>query len=99
MALTAEERKDLEHIIEKDFFENTKAFDDGRRNDDAVDFSIICHCLGVDPMDKFRELARHQEWTATRLLLTQEHMERVEPYLDKWGEEGTMEAMAYAIDY
>lgn len=91
--------EDLGKILKKDFFENRYAFTRGRRNDDAVDFSIICHCIGVDPMEQFDDLCAEHKIEGVDYDLAMEHMERVQPYLDKWGEEGTMDAMVYCIDY
>lgn len=90
---------DLSKILKKDFFEDPKAFHAGRRNDDAVDFSIICHCLGVDPREEFDKLCVEHDFKKVDYDLAVDHMERVEPYLDRWGEEGTMDAMVYCINY
>lgn len=92
-------KEDLEKILQKDFHENRLAFTSGRRNDDAVDFSIICHCLGKDPMQEFRKLCIEHKLLESTRSLAEEHMERVQPYLSKWGEPGTMQAMVYCIDY
>jgi hypothetical protein len=75
-------------------------FTSGRRNDDAVDFSIVCWCLDYDPMEKFDELAiEHGFFDDTQYDIAKEHMERVQPYLEDWGERGTMDAMKYCINY
>ena len=92
-------REDLIKIIKKDFSENKYAFDTGRRNDDAVDLSIICHCAGVDVNDVIDAMSVEHEWTKKRYDLTMEHIERVQPYLDSWGKSRTMDAMVYCINY
>ena len=107
-------KEDLEKILKKDFMDSKDAFVHGRVNDDAVDFSIICHCLGLDPADEVKKLAdsRGPNWKARwdfikkewvvcphHLDCIMEHMQRVQPYLDKWGEPGTMDAMVYCINY
>lgn len=92
-------REDLIKIIQKDFSENPYAFDTGRRNDDAVDLCIICHCAGIDVRDVIDSMSTEHDWTKVRYDLTMEHIERVEPYLESWGTPGTMEAMVYAINY
>ena len=38
-------KTDLEHILEKDFLLNPKAFSPGRTNDDMVDSMLICFAL------------------------------------------------------
>ena len=38
-------KTDLEHILEKDFLLNPKAFSPGRTNDDMVDSMLICFIL------------------------------------------------------
>lgn len=107
-------KEDLEKILKEDFMEYDKAFVHGRLNDDAVDFSIVCHCLGLDPIAEVKKLvdSRGPEWKTVwdylmkedRVCLNHldcimEHMHRVQPYLDRWGEPGTMDAMVYCIGY
>lgn len=87
-----------------DYLSNDDEFaDDGRRNDDAVDFSLACFVLELDPkteakkiLDKFKEhpmsidrygykiVSNAKEEGIRRFILFEEHLERVEPYLDTW---------------
>lgn len=92
-------KQELEEILQNDFFANPKVFTSGRRNDDAVDFSIICWCLGLDPFFEFGRLSVIRDWSSNQIDVNREHIERVYPYLYKWGAKGTMEAMVYSIDY
>ena len=92
-------KEDLEKILEECFRGNDKAFQDGRKNDDAVDMSIICHCLGYCVYDIIDVMADSHGWTKRRYDETMEHINRVQPYLNSWGEPGTMDAMVYCINY
>ena len=93
------EKQELKDILDKDFMNERHAFYPGRRNDDAVDFSIICWCLGLDPMQKFDELCKQHGFSITDYSLARDHMERVALYLNTWGAKGTDEAMVYSINY
>lgn len=83
------------------YMDPNHAFGRGRCNDDAVDFCIICHCLGKDPEAEFSKLLElwgseyHVAKDSTFRELAEEHIARVVPYLERWGEAGTMEATAY----
>lgn len=57
----------------------------GRRNDDAVDFSIACHVIGLDPLSEFQQWATENNLAAYKIGLCEEHFERIAPYLIKWG--------------
>ena len=93
-------KDDLVEIIERDFIDNEKCFAPGRRNDDAVDLSIICWCLDRSIPDTVLEIeAKQGGWTEAQRRAVQEHLDRVFDYLPSWGDHGTMEAMAYSIDY
>lgn len=93
------DKDDLKANLKDDFLENELAFSDGRKNDDAVDMCIICHCLGYDVDDLVDEMANKFDWTRRRYVEAMEHIERVKPYCDKWGDPGTMDAMVYCINY
>jgi hypothetical protein len=83
------------------FEENDEIFDDGRRNDDAVDFCCMCWCLGMTVNEirgEFLALPAIKNHP-TREILALDHIERVVPYLDSWGKRGTMDAMQYSINY
>lgn len=100
-------REDLEKILKKDFYDDIHVFEEGRRNGDAVDFSIICWCLGLYPEDEYeylflkqeRKYARNPGLLSVDYIEGSAHMDRVRPYLDKWGKKGTMDAMVYCINY
>lgn len=91
--------EDIEDIVTRDFINNPKAFQPGHRNDDTVDFMILCHCGGIDPWSTMRNIAQANRWSVSQATAVADHMKRVEPYLEEWGDHGTMEAMAYAINY
>lgn len=93
------EKHELEEILNNDFLNDPDAFKAGRRNSDAVDFSIICWCLGLNPIDKFNDLAAGHGWSPAQYDAARGHMDRVQPFLVKWGTKGTDEAMVYSIDY
>lgn len=87
-------------ILENDFLNNDKAFSTGRRNNDAVDMSIIAWCLDKEPTEVLAKIEDNQGgWSETQQELVREHMERVAEYLPRWGTRGTMEAMDYSINY
>ena len=92
-------KEELEKILKDDFTECKDAFKDGHKNDDAVDMSIICHCLGLDVKKLVDKMSYDFDWTVARYEEAMEHIERVQPYLDRWGESGTMDAMVYCINY
>lgn len=94
--------KYLNKVLEEDFLMNDGAFASGRRNDDCVDSMIICHCLDRDWHEWFAKVADDRQgttFTKVDIMEVMAHAERIEPYLEKWGRAGTMEAMAYAINY
>ena len=97
--MTVYTKEELEGILENDFICNPNVFKPGRRNDDAVDMSIICWCLGKNPIDVFDEISRKNDWSVNQYDEAREHMDRIAPYLVKWGTKGTTEAMDYSIDY
>ena len=83
--------------------------DDGNRNTNAVNSLIALHVLGYDAeswmkkfIDKLEEMKRPSDskdmfWTRD-LNKFRKHVERVLPYLEKWGPEGReYEALDYAI--
>ena len=92
-------RDDLHKYLQNHFFDNPNCFLVGERNDDAVDFCIMTWCLGLNPVDEFNKLVETHDWNKTQESLAREHIDRVVPYLNKWGTKNTMEAMAYAINY
>lgn len=96
----AYDKPQLRTILDSDFVMNPNAFKPGCRNDDAVDLSIICWCLNLEPYTVLLAIEKEQGgWSAIDRCGIEEHMDRVEPYLEKWGTRGTMEAMAKAINY
>jgi len=99
MALSFEDKDKLLYWLNTDFFGDDRCFKVGRRNDDAVDFCIISWCLGYNPVDKFNELAAQHKWDESQYDVAREHIDRIVPYLSKWGTKGTIEAMDYAINY
>ena len=90
---------ELKVILQKDFVEDERLFEHGRCNDDAVDMSIICWCLGEDIDELIDKIAIDNKWTPEKYKNALGHLERVEPYLPKWGEYGKMDAMVYCINY
>ena len=90
---------DLEKILDEDFLNNQKAFMPGHRNDDTVNFLIICHCLDEDYRKLLSAMRVKRGWGQDELDAVLDHVDRIEPYLEDWGLKGTTEAMAYAIDY
>lgn len=92
-------RDELLKQLNENFFDNPNCFWRGERNNDAVDFCIITWCLGLNPVDQFNKLAEIHDWKEIQESLAREHIDRVVPYLNKWGTKNTMEAMAYAINY
>ena len=96
----AYDKSQLRTILDSDFVMNPIAFKSGRRNDDAVDLSIICWCLGINPYATLIAIEKEQGgWSIDDRHSINEHMNRVKPYLERWGTRGTMEAMAKAINY
>jgi hypothetical protein len=90
----------LMKILQDNFFEDPNVFKPGRRNDDAVDMCIIAHCLMLDPESVFADVvAAHESWSSYQIKAAEDHVDRVIPYLDGWGKEGTMEAMRFCINY
>lgn len=68
-------------------------FGDGRRNDDAVNFCVVCKVLGKDVNEAYREMqCHHWENELDRsknkinldFLVGREHIDRVCNYLDYW---------------
>lgn len=97
----AYEVEDLKKFLEEDFLCNEDAFKDRHKNDDAVDLSIICHCLGeaYDIVSIVDVMADRFHWNKYRYDEAMEHIERVRPYLNRWGKSGTMDAMVYCINH
>ena len=92
-------RDELLKQLNENFWDNPNCFCKGERNDDAVDFCIMTWCLGLNPVDEFNKLVEKDYWNPVQIQLIREHIDRVVPYLNKWGTKNTMEAMAYAINY
>ena len=63
------------------------AFGPGRRNNDTVNALICCRILGLDFYD----------WHANVCPELQEHVERIEPYLDGWFSHGNDQALTYLV--
>lgn len=100
MSVLVYDKPQLRTILDSDFVMNPDAFKPGRRNDDAVDLSIICWCLNLEPYTVLLAIEKEQGgWSINDWRGIEEHMNRVKPYLDGWGTRGTMEAMAKAINY
>lgn len=91
--------EDIPEVLERDFILEPKAFGPGRRNDDTVDFMILCWCTDVEYRPLLGKIAETQGWSPQQKLAVEEVVDRVEPYLEDWGDRGTMEAMAYSINY
>lgn len=92
-------RDELRKYLDEDFFNDPNCFWAGRRNNCAVDFCIMSWCLGLNPVDEFNKLVEEHPWDDKKVAACREHIDRVVPYLKKWGTKGTMEAMAFAINY
>ena len=79
--------------------------DDGYRNDDAVNSLIAVHVLGYDAEEWMKNFLNDMEgrtelFHSIDIERFEEHVERVLPYLSKWGPEGNREAaLGYAITY
>ena len=93
------EPNELKDVIDRDFVFDDKAFQPGRRNDDVVDFLILCWCADIAHRELLKAIAEKQGWSLAQIAAVEDHVERVEPYLEEWGDHGTMEAMAYAINH
>lgn len=76
---------------------------DGCRNEDAVNGCIALHVLGYDAQEWFynfcKEQKKHPEqWFPSDLDRFMMHVNRVAPYLEKWGPDNHREqAFKYAI--
>lgn len=57
----------------------------GRRNNDAVNFSIALHVLGYDPQEWFENLNDTVDFPAEDYFGMREHIQRVADYLEAWG--------------
>lgn len=60
----------------------------GRRNDDAVNFSIAIHVLGYDPIEWFEALDDVVNFDPMDYSEMKDHLDRVHEYLDYWGPDG-----------
>ena len=83
---------------------NDRTFaDDGCRNEDAVNSLIAVHVLGYDAEEWMKNFLNDMEdrtglFHSIDIERFEEHVERVLPYLSKWGPEGNREAaLGYAI--
>lgn len=54
----------------------------GKRNDDGVNFSVVCYCLGYDITDAFKTTNTYERCISPNVYF--EVFERVEPYLENW---------------
>jgi hypothetical protein len=62
-------------------------FGPGRRNDDTVNALIACRVLGIDFYD----------WHGNVGPELQEHIDRIEPYLNDWFKDGPETAVQYMV--
>ena len=65
------------------------SFTSGRRNDDCVNALIACKALDIN----FYEWL--EEWFGESNRFIDEHVERIEPYLEDWFQHGP----EYAVDF
>lgn len=83
---------------------DTTFMDDGCRNDDAVNSLIALHVLGYNAEDWMENFlsdmrARPSLFHVCDINKFEDHVERVLPYLEKWGPENNRyHAMLYKID-
>jgi hypothetical protein len=64
-----------------------ESFTHGRRNDDCVNALIACKALGID----------FYEWLGESDRWIDEHVERIEPYLEDWFQHGPEYAMDFMV--
>ena len=81
------------------FLTDPGVFRPGTRNNDGVNYLIICWCLGYDPEDAIKTLidSHQDEWGIPQIALVEEHLDRIREYLGKWGAKDTLEAYAFCV--
>ena len=83
-------KENCEDVLERLKTDPT-SFVAGRRNDDCVNALIACKALGID----FYEWLG--EWFGKSNRFIDEHVERIEPYLEGWFKHGPEHAMSFMI--
>lgn len=75
--------------------------DDGHRNDDAVNACIALHVMGYDAwmwLENWCAAQPDKRFFRSDLDKFMEHVDRIVPYLSKWGPKGNeSEALRYAL--
>lgn len=56
----------------------------GHRNNDGVNFSIVCYCLGRTPMTMLEQSDAFKSASPDDKDRMREVIERVDPYLESW---------------
>jgi hypothetical protein len=71
--------------ILQDLMADAEFGNEGRRNNDAVNFSIALHVLGYDPQEWFENLNDTVDFTPEDYFGMREHLQRIADYLEAWG--------------
>ena len=101
-SVSPEEQKEAYALLHVTLDDVTFA-DDGCRNEDAVNSLIAVHVLGYDAEEWMESFladmeSRPELFHSCDIGRFEEHVERVLPYLEKWGPEGhEADALGYAI--